>query len=148
MLEDVKSELQASDAEFEAGLRDMHILVINGELRPIVPRYLNTVLELILNTLVSQSLSPDAAPLVDVADALRADHEVPFDVTKQVMSWFGTFEASTISGETWTMNVDAVVRQLGIGILSEHRVRLCYSLRTPYINQCDDRVFLSTRKSF
>ncbi|KAL5528520.1 DCC1 [Sanghuangporus sanghuang] len=120
MLKVVKSELQASDAELEAGLRDMRVLVLNGELRPMTPGYLNHVLELILNTLVSLSRSTDGAPVLDIIETIQSDHEISPDVSRQVMSWFGRIDSS-LSTETWTMDVDAVVRQIGIGILSACR---------------------------
>ena len=124
MLQDVKAELQTSDAELEVGLREMRVLVLNGELRPITLGYLNTILELILNTLVLLSASTDDASVLDIIDTLQADHDISPDVSRQVMSWFGTINSSSRS-ETWNMDVDAVVRQLGLGILSVYRV--CHS---------------------
>ena len=135
MLADIKSELQASDVELEAGLRDMHILVLNGELRPMTPAYLNNVLELILNALVSLKLSSEGAPIVDVTETLCSDHEISPDVSKQVMSWFGSVYPSSSSSHpgTWTMDIVAVVRQLGIGILSAHRVGISCLFHVPVL---------------
>ncbi|KAL5523641.1 hypothetical protein ACEPAG_7814 [Sanghuangporus baumii] len=120
MLKDVKSELQASDAELKIGLSDMRILVLNGELRLMTPGYLNRVLELILNTLVSLSRSSDDAPILNIVETIQSDHEISSDVSRQVMSWFGRIDSS-MNAETWIMDVDAVVRQIGIGILSSYR---------------------------
>ncbi|KAI5123696.1 hypothetical protein M0805_001723 [Coniferiporia weirii] len=117
----IKSELQASDAELEAGLRDRRILILNEELRPTTLSYLNNVLELILNALVSSSFSPEAAPATDIAESLQYDHEIPRDVSLQVMAWFGDLSPSIPDGKTWKMDMDRVVAQMGIGILSEHR---------------------------
>lgn len=121
-LQSVKSSVQASDGEFDEALRARHILILNNELRPMNMGYLNTVLELILNTLVSLSASPSSAPATDIAETLQADHDVRPEITYQVMSWFGivTTEGST---KTWCMEEAKIVRQLGIGLLSGHRVR-------------------------
>ncbi|KAH8119272.1 sister chromatid cohesion protein Dcc1 [Phellopilus nigrolimitatus] len=121
MLVDIKSEIQASDAELEASLKDGHILVLGEELRPMTPSYLNTVLELLINTLVSSSFSPEAAPASDIAESLECDHEVPQNVSLQVMSWFGDLTLDSPHEKTWRVTIVNVVRQLGIGILSAHR---------------------------
>ena len=133
MLQDVKAELQTSDAELEVGLREMRVLVLNGELRPITLGYLNTILELILNTLVLLSASTDDASVLDIIDTLQADHDISPDVSRQVMPWFGRINSSSRS-ETWNMDVDAVVRQLGLGILSVYRV--CHS--SGFSKTCSD----------
>ena len=121
----MKSAVQASDAEFDEALRTRHILILNNELRPMNLGYLSTVLELILNTLVSLSASPGSVPAIDVAETLQADHDVRPEITYQIMSWFGA--VSTVDGKkTWCMDEVKVIRQLGIGLLSGHRVR-CFS---------------------
>ena len=122
--EDVKSDLQASDTEFEAGLKDKHILILNKELRPMSLEYLNAVLELLLNILVSSSYSLDSAPALEIAEMLQCDHEVPQDVSIQVMAWFGELSDVSISDRSWKVNITSIIRQLGIGILSLHRASL------------------------
>lgn len=109
------------------GLKEKHILTLNGELRPISPPYLNTILELLLNTLVLLNASTDASPASDIADALQYDHEVPREVSLQVMSWFGQLTQTADCASQpllWRVDVDNVVRQLGIGVLSTYRVRV------------------------
>lgn len=49
--------------------------------------------------------------------ALEEDHEIHRNVTKQVMQWFGQVESGY-----WKMDVDATVREVGIGILRSYRV--------------------------
>ena len=85
-------------------------------LRPIAPSHLTTILELLLNSLVSLSLSHEAAPVEDLAAALEQDHEVRRDVTRQVMAWFGEVKAGL-----WTMDVDAMVKEVGVGILRAYK---------------------------
>ncbi|KAF8621562.1 hypothetical protein AX15_007590 [Amanita polypyramis BW_CC] len=111
-----KREIQASGNELDRALKDRRILVINGELRPILPGYLHQVLELLLNLLIALSLPHDDAPIDELAPALATDHEVPHTVTDQVMSWFGE-----VSGGKWKMDVKAVVKEIGLNLLREHR---------------------------
>lgn len=114
--DEAKSEIQASDAELDKGLRDRRILIINNELRPIAPDYLNRLLELFLNLLVSLSMKHASASVEKLSSALAENHEVSRVVSTQIMSWFGE-----IKDGKWTMDVDAVVKELGLGILRNHR---------------------------
>ena len=92
--------------------------------------YLNTVLELLLNALVSSSSSLNSASTLELAEILQCDHEVAQDVTFQVMSWFG--ELSGLPTERlWSVNTGSIVKQLGIGLLSLHRVRFFGVFGTP-----------------
>jgi sister chromatid cohesion protein DCC1 len=77
------------------------------------------VLELILNVLVALSLPHDAARVERLTTALSIDHDVPRHVSTQVMQWFGT-----IDGGKWVMDVAALVREVGLGILRNHQVRI------------------------
>ena len=87
-------------------------------LRPIAPSHLTTILELLLNYLVSLSLSHQAAPVEDLAAALDDEHEIKREVSRQVMAWFGGVRAGL-----WTMDVDATVKEVGLGILRAYKVR-------------------------
>ena len=99
-------------------LRRKLIKYVAGELRPITPTYLTTILELLLNCLVSLSLSYQAAPVAELTSALEDEHEIKPKVSTQVMSWFGG-----VNDERWSMNVDAVVKEIGLGILRAYKVR-------------------------
>ncbi|KAK0453541.1 sister chromatid cohesion protein Dcc1 [Armillaria borealis] len=112
MFEDARGVIQASDTELSRGLRDMHILIVNGELRPIAPAYLKSILEMILNLLVSHSLSHAATSVEVLSSALADVHEVPRTVSTQVMSWFGEIRQGI-----WKMDVTGVVREVGLNIL-------------------------------
>lgn len=91
------------------------------ELRPIAPSHLRTILELLLNSLVSESLDHTAAPLTTLLVALEDAHDIPRAVTRQVMAWFGRIDEGAL-GSTWEMDADAVVREVGLGILRSYRV--------------------------
>ncbi|GBE81571.1 hypothetical protein SCP_0313000 [Sparassis crispa] len=107
-----RATLQASDLELDRGLRNKRVLVLNGALRPIAPSHLTTILELLLNYLVSLSLPHDAASAEELSAALEDRHEIKREVTMQVMAWFGD-----VTDKKWKMDVAAVVKEVGLGVL-------------------------------
>jgi len=113
---DALETLQASDAELDRGLKERRILILHGHLRPIAPSYLITVLELLLTHLVSLSLPPEAASVSKLSDALEEGYEVRREVCEQVMAWFGE-----IKNEMWNMDVNATVKEVGLGILRAYK---------------------------
>lgn len=133
MYQDAKRDVQASDAELKKALQDRRILIVNSkdihtyladlikkntdELRPIVPSYLNILLELMLNLLVSLSMPHTSASVEALSAALADGHEVSRAVSTQIMSWFGE-----IKDGKWKMDIDTVVREVGLGVLRNHRV--------------------------
>lgn len=131
------TETQASEAELTRALKDRRILLINGNLsfqsrqgpcpdkhcfvgtlRPIASSYLSTILELLLNSLVSLQQEHDSASLKLLADTLQGDHDIRPQVTKQVMGWFGD-----VDEHHWRMDIPSVLKQVGMGILRTYRVR-------------------------
>ncbi|CDO77688.1 hypothetical protein BN946_scf184969.g39 [Trametes cinnabarina] len=141
--EDARAMIQASDGELDKGLRDRRVLILKGtrfvdgsqylsphpvnwriglgELRPIAPSHLTTILELILTNLVSNSLSYTSAPVSTLISALEDEHDIRRDVSLQVMAWFGHINEHAGGTETWDMDADAVVREVGLGILRVYR---------------------------
>jgi len=115
--DEVRGEIQASDVEFARGLKDRRILTIDGHLRPIAPSYLCTILELLLNYIVSLSLSVASAPVQELAATLADEHEIPKKVSTQVMSWFGTVH----DHQTWSIDIDAILKEIGLGLLRSHK---------------------------
>ncbi|KAJ7781154.1 sister chromatid cohesion protein Dcc1 [Mycena metata] len=111
-----RATIQASDAELARGLRLQRILDIHGTLRPIAPAYLTSILESILNLLVSQSMSPSSVPLEDVTATLADENEISRAVSTQVMEWFGE-----VRNGVWTMDVESVLSEIGLGILRQHK---------------------------
>jgi sister chromatid cohesion protein DCC1 len=69
--------------------------------------------------LVSLSQSHDAASVQELSRSLEYEHEVRSEVTLQVMRWFGQVD---VANERWKMDVEKVVRQVGLGILRQHKV--------------------------
>lgn len=91
--------------------------VYKGCLRPMTPSYLSRVLELLLNQLVALSVPHSAAPIEDVLASLQDEHQIKREVAEQVMRWFGTI----VAGE-WSMEAEAVVKEVGLGVLRNHKV--------------------------
>ena len=87
------------------------------ELRPIAPTYLSHLLELIINLLVSLSMKHNSVPVEDLISALADHHEVRRAVSKQVICWFGETKESK-----WAMDVVGVVKEIGLGIVRNHKV--------------------------
>lgn len=89
-----------------------------GYLRPITPAHLSTILELLLSYLVSLSLPHRAAAVDELVSAMADEHEIPREVSGQVISWFGPIKEGL-----WEMDVNAVVAEIGLGILRHYKVR-------------------------
>ncbi|KAI0305572.1 sister chromatid cohesion protein Dcc1 [Multifurca ochricompacta] len=104
-LDQARAEFQASEQELVQALKEKHVLIIDDILRPLSPSYLHKILELLLMHLVSLSQTHDAA-------------SVNREVTLQVMRWFGEVDAAN---ESWKVDVERTVRQVGLGVLRQHR---------------------------
>ena len=53
----------------------------------------------------------------ELVSALADEHEIPREVTGQAISWFGTVKEGL-----WEMDANAVVAELGLGILRHYKV--------------------------
>jgi hypothetical protein len=69
--------------------------------------------------LVSLSQPHNAASVLELSRSLEFEHEVRREVTLQVMRWFGQVDDAD---ERWKMDVEKVVRQVGLGILRQYKV--------------------------
>ncbi|KAI0720887.1 sister chromatid cohesion protein Dcc1 [Fomitopsis betulina] len=114
--EEARETLQASDIELDQGLKRRRVLIVNGELRPISPYYLNTILESLLTHLVSSSLSHASVSVDELCSALEDSYDIRRDISGQVMAWFGDI----VAGE-WSMDKTAIVREVGLGILRPYK---------------------------
>ncbi|KIK99326.1 hypothetical protein PAXRUDRAFT_822870 [Paxillus rubicundulus Ve08.2h10] len=114
--EQARSEIQASEFEFNLGLRDRRILVLDGWLRPIASAHLSTILGLLLNYLISLGLSHEAAPVEELVSSLAEDYEIPREVSNQIISWFGVVQEGL-----WKMDVSALVAEIGLALLGNYK---------------------------
>ncbi|KAG9014540.1 hypothetical protein FRB95_007221 [Tulasnella sp. JGI-2019a] len=116
----VRGLVQASDKELDRGLRDKHILSVDGHLQSIPASQLTQFLTFILTILVSHHSSKTTdISLKDLTDQLQDDHAIAPDVSRQICGWFGDIQP----GDKWTMDVEPVVKEVGLGVLVEHRHR-------------------------
>ncbi len=69
--------------------------------------------------LVSLSQPHNAASVLELFRSLEFKHEIRREVTLQVMRWFGQVD---VTDERWMMDVEKVVRQVGLGILRQYKV--------------------------
>lgn len=76
-------------------------------------------------------------PIEKLCTALADEHDVPRTVSVQVMGWFG--DINELEGR-WTMNVDAVVREAGLGILKESKVNRLTMVPCPKLIHCVGQV--------
>ena len=58
-----------------------------------------------------------SASVETLCSALAENHEVSRVVSTQIMSWFGE-----IKDGRWNMDIGAVVKEMGLGILRNYRV--------------------------
>lgn len=117
-VDQARAELQASEQELTQALKEKHVLILDDVLRPLSPSYLHKILELLLMHLVSLSQPHDAASVRELSQSLEYEHEVKREVTLQVMRWFGAVDAEN---ESWNVDVGRVVRQIGLGVLRQHK---------------------------
>ncbi|KAA1476803.1 hypothetical protein DENSPDRAFT_807700 [Dentipellis sp. KUC8613] len=128
--EQARAELQASERELACALRERHILIIDGNLRPLTPHYLLTLLEQLLTVLVASAQRHDGAgaSVPVLVRALAAEHGVRRAVSVQVMGWFGALVGAGGEGqeeggeeERWVVDVPRVVTQVGLGVLRGYK---------------------------
>ncbi|KAI9442354.1 sister chromatid cohesion protein Dcc1 [Lactarius indigo] len=117
--------------ELAQALNEKHVLILDDVLRPLSPSYLHKILELLLMHLVSLSQPHDAASVRELSRPLEEEHEVKREVTLQVMRWFGQVD---VENESWNVDVEKVVRQVGLGVLRQAQGRWCSA---PKHNACD-----------
>ncbi|KAI0790829.1 sister chromatid cohesion protein Dcc1 [Abortiporus biennis] len=116
---DAREMLQSSDGELSEGLKQRRILILpGGELRPISHSLLTTILELLLNFVVQFSFPHDAASVADLTTAIEEGQDIRRQVTTQVMEWFGDISKE---GGKWKMDVEGIVKEVGIGILRSYK---------------------------
>lgn len=82
---------------------------------------LSYILLLILDTIVINSQSPNCVSLFLLYDGLSSGHEIPHGVITQIVEWFGKVDKKK---GVWKVDVDAVVKHIGLGVLSEYKVNV------------------------
>lgn len=94
-------------------------LIFVDYLHPLPLEQLAEILVFIFTSLISYGLPRKKTPASKLVDILHSDHEVPPDVSKQVLKWFGE-----LNEDLWTMDEMKAIRQTGLGILKQKSVRV------------------------
>lgn len=91
-------------------------LMNQGVLRKLSMSQLSSLLQKILNTMVAEGLST-FVPLADLHKALLKEHGVQYEMTDQVVKWFGLCE-----GGLWEPDFEQISKVIGLSLLSENKV--------------------------
>ena len=137
----VRGIVQASDTELDDGLKIARVVTMDGSvsvsfrllvllrhlalwlgtLRHLPLATLSELLQKILVLIVSSSYKASSIPLDQLSQELYDEHAIRPELTEQVVRWFGTI--SEVAHEsTWNANIVAIVRQIGLELLSYHKV--------------------------
>ena len=81
---------------------------------------LTSILKTVLNTLAMLSSTPDSFSLHELSKSLKVDDNIPEEVTRQIMEWFGQ---STGDG-SWQIKLGDVAREIGKEMLATQKVHL------------------------
>lgn len=84
---------------------------------------LSDFLQRALTTLVSEGLSLNRVHLRTLRSALLLEHNIPEELTDQVIRWFGS-----AGDEHWEPDFDDISKIIGLALLSQHKVRSTYPL--------------------
>lgn len=115
-LKQLKSIVQASPAELEAGLIHHHILEMDGYMRHISPAWTVSALQILISHLDLHALIPDNVPLQETVDALDTVHGLRRQVVTALLTQF--FGArNTTDPTSVTLDSKAIVHFLGVQAL-------------------------------
>ncbi|KIR58492.1 sister chromatid cohesion protein DCC1 [Cryptococcus bacillisporus CA1873] len=110
--EQLRSVVQASDAELEQGLKERNVIEVDGRMLLLPSVHLKDFLNILLSLLaINSSRSPTTAPSQTIITALE-EYDVPPSISVPVLDLFGTVE----DGQ-WMANVERMVKEVGLGIL-------------------------------
>jgi hypothetical protein len=64
------------------------------------------------------SITPDWVTLIDLADSLQKDDNIPREVTIQLFEWFG----HNLGQGKWKLDMPSIVKEIGKEVLSRSEV--------------------------
>ncbi|SPO24122.1 uncharacterized protein UTRI_03390 [Ustilago trichophora] len=115
-LKQLKSIVQASPAELEAGLVHHHIIEMDGYMRHISPVWMVSALQILISHLDLHALIPDNVPLQETVEALHTVHGLrPQVVTALLTQFFGT--SAPTDRTSVSLDTKAIVHFLGVQTL-------------------------------
>lgn len=121
-LKQLKSIVQASPDELEAGLVHHHIIEMDGFMRLVSDAWIVSALQVLISHLDLHALISDSVPLQETVDALESVHGLRPQVTTALLTqFFGQTNPSssevTPSLRTVKLDTNAIVHFLGIHTL-------------------------------
>ncbi|TKY85591.1 hypothetical protein EX895_005753 [Sporisorium graminicola] len=115
-LKQLKSIVQASPAELEAGLVVHHVIEMDGYMRHISPAWTVSALQMLISHLDLHALIPDNVPLQETVEALHSVHGLrPQVVTALLTKFFGSRNATDRTSVA--LDTKAIVHFLGVQAL-------------------------------
>lgn len=126
---EVRSVVQASEAELKRGYKERNVVELDGRLRLISPSHLTLVLQNLLNHLSINSYLPSKVPLASVLKALKEEHDIREEIARETLtSWFGKVKeddsAKSEEKKEVELNHKEIVRFLGNRLLEARKVSL------------------------
>ncbi|OWT35849.1 sister chromatid cohesion protein DCC1 [Cryptococcus neoformans Bt1] len=110
--EQLRSVVQASEAELEQGLKERNVIEVDGRMLLLPSIHLKDFLNILLSLLaINSSKSATTAPSQTIIAALE-EYDVPPSISVPALNLFGTVE----DGQ-WAADVKRMVREVGLGIL-------------------------------
>ncbi|EST09255.1 Sister chromatid cohesion protein Dcc1 [Kalmanozyma brasiliensis GHG001] len=117
-LKQLKSIVQASPAELEAGLIKNHVIEMDGCMRHISPAWTVSALQILISHLDLHALISDSVPLQETVEALATVHELNRQVVTALLTQF----FGTLTGETVALDTKSIVHFLGVQSLKTARI--------------------------
>ncbi|KAJ1036628.1 hypothetical protein NDA13_000159 [Ustilago tritici] len=112
-LKQLKSIVQASPAELEAGLVHNHVIELDGYMRHLSPAWMVSVLQILISHLDLHALIPDAVPLQETVEALEKVHSIRPQISNAILTQF--FGSKLPSGPAKVaLDTKAIVLYLGV----------------------------------
>ena len=112
---EVRSVVQASAREFDAGLRENHVVLLDGYLRRVSPDFCYDQLRVVVNQLDVLACEPERVPSEPVLRAL--EHAgARKEVARTLLEWFGTMHDGHVALDT-----KRIAQFLGVALLRHTR---------------------------
>ncbi|WFD01306.1 Ctf8p and Ctf18p associating protein [Malassezia yamatoensis] len=118
--QELRSIVQASDAELAEGLRTHHVLLLDGYMRRVAPSLLYRLLQVVLNQLDILACNPDQVPYFPTYDALQMSTR-PEVAEKILCDWFCSPPRPTGIPTQIRLATQEIARFLGIHLLRENK---------------------------
>ncbi|KAK0542725.1 Ctf8p and Ctf18p associating protein [Tilletia horrida] len=121
----LRSIVQASEAEFEQALKLFRVIELNSRLRLVASSYRIKVLKMLHAQLMIDTLQPTSVPVQKVVRHLVEDGIAEPIARAVLLRWYGKQVASPDGADSEevyaSLDLDAIVRDWGLELLSIHR---------------------------